>query len=349
MSERPTLTKTHHTATGFRNNYPTGWSRGSFWRWQRERWAQGVAKPPVGGWRFPSDTPNAAWLRANRTAPTLTWLGHATFLLQLGGLNFLTDPHLSARASPSNLIGPRRWMPPPLTVAELPHIDGVLLSHNHYDHLDTTTVKHLAQQSGGAPCFYVPLGLRQWFQRKGIENSVELDWWEETTCGAARLTFTPAQHWSARSTWDRNRSLWGGWRVDHPSFSFFFAGDTGYSRDFVDIHARLGPVDLAALPIGAYAPRWFMQVMHVDPDEAVKIKSDLHARQAVAMHWGTFVLTDEPLDEPPQRLRRALAAAAIDEREFWVMRHGETRSLDLRQEIVGEDLNNSASPSAAIS
>ena len=145
-----------------------------------------------------------------------------------------------------------------------------------------------------------------------------------------QTTFTPVQHWSARSTWDRDCSLWGGWRVDHPLFSFFFAGDTGYSADFKDIHARLGPVDLAALPIGAYAPRWFMQVMHIDPDEAVQIHQDLHARQSVAMHWGSFVLTDEPLDEPPQRLRRALTAANLSDDDFWLMRHGESRRLQVR-------------------
>lgn len=319
----------HHTATGFRNNYPTGWSRGSFWRWQRERWNGAVAVPPPGGWHFPSVVPPAAWLRANRSEPTITWLGHATFLLQIGGLNVLTDPHLSSRASPFATVGPRRCMPPALTVAALPPIDAVLLSHNHYDHLDTATVKQLARQPGGPPLFFVPLRLRDWFVRKGITNVVELDWWEHRACGDARLTFTPTQHWSARSTSDRNRTLWGGWRLDHPTFSFFFAGDTGYSQDFADIHARLGAVDLAALPIGAYAPRWFMQVMHVDPDEAVQIMHDLHARHAVAMHWGTFVLTDEPLDEPPRRLRRALMAASLGADDFWVLQHGETRTLAL--------------------
>ncbi len=317
----------HHTTGRFRNNYPTGWGRASFWRWQYERWVNGVAQPPPGGWHFPSDQPDGAFLRGNRQQATLTWLGHATFLLQIAGLNILTDPHLSARASPFRSVGPRRWMPAPLACHELPHIDLVLLSHNHYDHLDAWTVEQLKQQPGGEPHFLVPLRLASWFTRRGIRNVSELHWWQTLEHVGVRLTFTPVQHWSARTPWDRDRSLWGGWRLDHPELSFFFAGDTGYSADFAEIHARLGPVDLAALPIGAYEPRWFMQVMHVNPDEAVRIHLDLHARQSVAMHWGTFVLTDEPLDEPPHRLRRALGEQSLTERDFWLMRHGETRLL----------------------
>ena len=318
----------HHTATGFRNNYPEGWRRGSFWKWQRERLQNGgFATPPPGGWRFPSETPNAGWLRANRGVPTLTWLGHSTFLVQLGGINLLTDPHLSPRASPFSNLGPKRWMPPALEVEQLPHIDFALISHNHYDHLDEATVTRLARQPGGPPRYMVPLGLADWFERRRMPTVTELDWWQARDSHGLRLTFTPVQHWSARSAWDRDRTLWGGWRVDHAEFSCFFAGDTGYSPDFNDIHARLGPVDLALLPIGAYAPRWFMAVMHCDPDDAVQIHRDLHARHSVAMHWGTFVLTDEPLDEPPQRLRRALAAAGLGEEDFSVMKHGETRRL----------------------
>lgn len=332
-ADAPTDRPFHHTDAGFRNNHPDGWRRGSFWAWQRERWAQGVAQPPSGGWRFPADVPNSGWLRANRSEPTITWLGHSSFLLQIGGINIITDPHLSPRASPLTLLGPKRWMPAAIEVGALPHIDIALISHNHYDHLDAATVTRLARQPGGAPRYMVPLGLGAWFKRRGLHSVTELDWWQIFSCLGLTLTFTPVQHWSARSAWDRDRSLWGGWRLDHRDFSFFFAGDTGYSPDFKEIHARLGPVDLAALPIGAYAPRWFMQVMHVDPDEAVKIHLDLHARQSVAMHWGTFVLTDEALDEPPQRLARALAGANLSAQDFWVMRHGETRPLPTRAAV----------------
>lgn len=319
----------HHTPKGFRNNHPSGWQRPSFWRWQQERWQQGVPKPPAGGWSFPQLHPDVIWLNANRTETSLTWIGHATFLLQIAGVNVLTDPHLSQRASPLSFLGPRRWMPPALDFQTLPHIDIVVVSHNHYDYLDTETVRRLNQQAGGPPKFFVPSGLKAWFAAKGIRQVLELDWWEVTEHLSLTMTFTPSQHWSARTAWDRNRSLWGGWRLDlHHAprdFSFFFAGDTGYSKDFQEIRARLGAVQLAALPIGAYDPRWFMAASHVNPEEAVQIHLDLEAKQSVAMHWGTFVLTDEPLDEPPQRLRQALRARGIAEEEFVVMKHGETR------------------------
>lgn len=317
----------HHVDGGFRNNYPSGWGRASFWRWQQERWRRGLPKIPPGGWRFPHRLPDVDWLRANRTESAVTWIGHATFLYQHAGVNVLTDPHLTARASPLGFAGPRRWMPPALDFPALPHIDLVVVSHNHYDHLDTATVQRLARQPLGAPKFLVPLGLKSWFAAKGIPDALELDWWEVTDFRGLTVTFTPAQHWSARSAWDRNRTLWGGWRLDHPTASFFFAGDTGYSQDFVDIRSRLGPVDLAALPIGAYDPRWFMATSHVNPEEAVQIHLDLEARRSIAMHWGTFVLTDEPLDEPPHRLRRALHARGLSDEDFAVLEHGETRRL----------------------
>jgi hypothetical protein len=148
----------------------------------------------------------------------------------------------------------------------------------------------------------VPLGLKAWFAGVGIGAVTELDWWDAVKHRGPHVTLTPVQHWSSRTPWDRDKTLWGGWVVEHPQLRFFFAGDTGYSRDFKDIGARLGYIDLAALPIGAYDPRWFMQIMHVNPEEAVQIHQDLRARHSVAMHWGTFILTDEPLDEPPHRL-----------------------------------------------
>ncbi|MGH3851177.1 MAG: MBL fold metallo-hydrolase, partial [Pseudonocardiaceae bacterium] len=268
-----------------------------------------------------------ALLKANHAEPTMTWIGHATLLLQLGGVNILTDPHLTERASPFPFIGPQRWVPPALNFRELPHIDIVLLSHNHYDHLDRGTVTRLNRQPGGPPKFYVPLGLKAWFVNEGIGNVVELDWWERARELGLTLHFVPMQHWSSRTSFDRNRSLWGGWVVEQPSFRFIFCGDTGYSQDFQDIARRFGSFDLAAIPIGAYEPRWFMKTQHVNPEEAVRIHRDLHARHSVAIHWGTFALTDEPLDEPPRRLAEALAAARIAPEQFFVMKHGETRSL----------------------
>jgi L-ascorbate metabolism protein UlaG (beta-lactamase superfamily) len=318
--------KTHHTAEGFRNNYPSA-ARGSFLKWQRERWAKGLPKIPEGGYRFELLRPDVAWLQQNRSEPTLTWVGHATFLLQLDGLNILTDAHFSERASPVQFAGPRRVVPPALRLTELPRIDAVVISHNHYDHLDRLTVKQLAAQSGGSAHFFVPLGLKAWFAGVGIGAVTELDWWGATEHRGLTFTLTPVQHWSSRTPWDRDKTLWGGWVVEHPQLRFFFAGDTGYSQDFKDIGQRLGYVDLAALPIGAYDPRWFMQIMHVNPEEAVQIHQDLRARHSVAMHWGTFILTDEPLDEPPQRLAAARHAAGVPPEAFFVMKHGETRHL----------------------
>ena len=326
-------TKPHHTPEGFRNNYPTP-PRGSFWKWQQERREKGLPRVPPGGYHFPLHHPDVARLHANRSEPTLTWLGHSTFLLQIAGLNLLTDPHLTERASPLTFAGPRRVVPPALSLKQLPHIDAVLVSHNHYDHLDYSTVRRLSRQAAGSPMFFVPLGLKGWFAGHGMREVIELDWWEQAEHRGLRFHLCPVQHWSARTAWDRDKTLWGGWMVEHwegarhePAFRFFFAGDTGYSRDFLDIAARFAPIDLAALPIGAYEPRWFMQVMHINPEEAVRIHQDLRARYSVAMHWGTFVLTDEPLDEPPHKLAAARRAAGVPAEHFFVMQHGETRDL----------------------
>ena len=329
--------KSHHTARGFRNNYRTG-PRPSFWRWQRERWRKGLPRIPEGGYRFEVVKPDVPWLKTNRTEPTITWIGHATFLLQLNGVNVLTDAHLTERASPLGFAGPKRVVPPALGFAELPHIDAVVISHNHYDHLDRGTVRRLAAQAGGSPRFFVPLGLKAWLAGEGITAVTQLDWWDESDCQGLRFTLVPVQHWSARTAWDRDKTLWGGWVIEQPAFRFFFAGDTGYSADFRDIGERYGWFDLAALPIGAYEPRWFMSIMHANPEEAVQIHQDLRARYSVAMHWGTFILTDEPLDEPPVKLAQARTAAGLPPEAFFVMKHGELRKLApmLRQATARE-------------
>jgi N-acyl-phosphatidylethanolamine-hydrolysing phospholipase D len=322
--------KPHHTPEGFRNNYAQvpsgGWGR--FFKWKYEEWKKGVPKPPANGYRFPMAQPDLVFLQSNRSEPSITWVGHATLLLQVAGANILTDPHFSSRASPLSFAGPERKVPPGIALKRLPHIDIVLISHNHYDHLDEETVKRLAAQPGGSPQFFVPLGVKPWMQAIGIERVTELDWWELREFQGLTLQFLPVQHWSRRSLTDTNRTLWGAWAVLHPSLRFFFSGDTGYSQDFRDIRARLGAFDLAAIPIGAYEPRWFMSAQHVDPAQAVKIHQDLGARYSVGIHWGAFELTDEPLDEPPLKLAEARTAAGIPEDRFFVMRPGETRRLD---------------------
>lgn len=312
----------HHTRQGFRNNYLHE-RRGArdtlrfLWEFKRQRWS----RPD-----FPKATNDPAWLRANRSETSLTWVGHDTFLLQVGGLNILTDPHFTNRTSPSRWLGPRRLAPLGLALEQLPAVDLVLVSHNHYDHLDRRSVQWLARRHPQAQ-FVVPLGVRKWMLRHGIRKTAELDWWQDHEACGARITAVPAQHFSGRTATDGNRSLWCGFMLEIAGRKIYFAGDSGYSRDFADIGRRFAPMDLSLIPIGAYEPRWFMHPMHVNPEEAVKIHHDVGSRLSVAMHWGTFRLTQEPLDEPPRALAAALAAAGVHHDQFWVMQHGETRIL----------------------
>ena len=315
--------KPHHTATGFRNNYPHE-EKQSFWKWRWEKLRDGVPHKPAAGYRFDIVTTDVASL----PNPSVTWVGHSTLLLRVGGLNILTDPHFTERASPLTFVGPKRVVAPAIALAALPHIDAVLISHNHYDHLDRPTVVALAAQQGGPPKFFVGLGLARWFKDLGIANVEELDWWDARSLAGLRIHFVPVQHWSARTPWDTNRTLWGGFVVEHPSLRFFFAGDSGYSRDFHNIAQRFGPIDLAAIPIGAYAPRWFMRAHHINPEEAVQVHLDLKARHSLAIHWGTFDdLTDESLYDPPRRLQAVLVERNVELDKFWVFTHGESRSL----------------------
>ena len=329
----------HHAGDAFRNNYPHD-PKASFWLWKWEQMKNGVPEPPPGGWKIPQVRTDPAALKANRGEPAVTWIGHASFLLQLGGLNVLTDPHFSERASPVQFAGPKRIVALPIDVDELPRIDVVLVSHNHYDHLDVGSVKRLAAMgdrahppssgdlSPGGPLFLVPLGLKAWFNEIGITRVEEYDWWQSASAGGLRFTLVPVQHWSKRTLWDTNRTLWGGWVIEGAGLKLIHTGDLGYSRDARDIGERLGPFDLALIPIGAYAPRWFMKTMHIDPAEAIQIRADLHARRAIGMHWGTFEnLTDEPLDEPPAVLAAQRAAAGLAPDQFDVMKIGETRRI----------------------
>ena len=319
--------KPHHTAQGFKNNYQQGEMVGSLLRWQWERWRDGLPKAPANGYHFPVEKPDTAWLKNNRSQTTATWIGHASVLVQINGVNLLTDPIFSERASPVQWTGPKRVVPPALSIAELPHIDVVLISHNHYDHLDLDSVLALNAQSGGPPLFMVPLGVKPWMQAQGIQNVYELDWWQSENIAGLELSLVPVQHWSARSATDRFETLWGGWiartgKQSTQAFTLFFTGDTGYSKDFADIHRRFGDVDLALIPIGAYEPRWFMKPQHVNPTEAVQIHQDLHARHSLGIHWGTFELTDEALDEPPRALAEAIRQAGLAPEAFVVLQHG---------------------------
>ncbi|WP_153306330.1 MBL fold metallo-hydrolase [Desulfatiglans anilini] len=294
------------------------------WRW--ERLFKDI--PSAEDYHFELARNDPDFLRGNRSVNTVTWIGHATLLLQIDGRNILTDPHFSRRASPVQWAGPRRVAPPGLALSDLPPIDFVLVSHDHYDSLDVGSIEGLLSRKGGErTLFVVPKGLKRWFENLGVQRVVELEWWETHTEDGAALTAVPVKHWSKRSLFSKNQSLWAGWVVRSPGFAFFFAGDSGYTERFKEIGRRLGPFDLAAIPIGAYEPRWFMRDHHMDPGEAVQVHLDVAARRSVAIHWGTFILTDEPLDEPPVRLAEALAERGLDGDVFWVLQHGETRRL----------------------
>ena len=327
--------KPHHTPEGFRNTYgPAGGKPISdLLRWYVDRTSNGLPPPPskhVNGYDFPLARPDLEWLRSNRTEPSVTWISHATLLIQIGGINILTDPHFSERAFAVQWWGPRRRVPLPVRLDELPPIDLVVISHSHYDHLDRETVLALNAQAGGPPLFLVPLGIERWLAGQGIRHARALDWWDREAFRGLDIHFVPAQHWSARTPFDRNSTLWGGWVIRSPAFSFYFAGDTGYSRDFHDIGARFGGFDVAAIPVGAYLPRWFMKDQHVDPDEAVQIHLDVKARLSIGIHWGSFELTDEPLDAPIGDLARARAKHGVNDEAFVLLRHGETRRFDSR-------------------
>jgi N-acyl-phosphatidylethanolamine-hydrolysing phospholipase D len=266
--------------------------------------------------------PDLAFIRGNRSVRAATWLGHASYLVQMDGINLLTDPHFSPRALPLPWAGPERLIPVPVEHAALPLIDVVLISHNHYDHLDAPTLRWLAESH--APLFVVPLGVAPLLRRLGAERVVELDWWGRHRRGGLQLTAVPAQHFSGRGIGDRNATLWCGYVFEADGRRAYFAGDTGYSPDFAEIGRRCAPLDLALLPIGAYEPRSFMRSMHVNPEEAVQIHRDVGSRLSLAMHWGTFRLTLEPLDEPPLRLAMAREAAGLAAEAFQVPLPGET-------------------------
>jgi len=261
---------------------------------------------------------DGARLRDDRGLVGVTWIGHATFLVQTGGLRILTDPIFAPR-----LATVRRNVPPGVAPEDLPEIDVVLVSHNHRDHLDLPSLRRLR----GRPLHLVPLGVAATLRRAGLDRVDELGWWEAREVGAVRFAFVPSHHWSRRGLHDQNASLWGGWAIQSDAMTAYFAGDTGYFPGFREIGDRVGKIDAALLPIGAYAPRWFMKGQHMDPDDAGQALLDLGARHMVAMHWGTYKLTDEPLDEPPVRLEAWRTRAGVAKERVLVPAIGQTLEL----------------------
>lgn len=254
--------------------------------------------------------------------PSVTWIGHSTMLVRMDGVTFLSDPMFSERASPLSFAGPKRLVPPGVPLDELPSVDFAILSHDHYDHTDIPSITALAQRGTR---FIVPLGMGEVVRNAG-GDAVELDWWQHVRVGGVDVHCVPAQHFSGRSALgDHNRRLWSGWVVAGPTRRFYYAGDTGYFTGFAEIGKRLGPIDLAALPIGAYQPYSIMHFVHLDPEEAVQAAVDLQAARIIALHFGTFDLTEEPLDEPPRRFRRAATRNGLDSTRAWVLKVGESR------------------------
>ncbi len=315
----PKAPKAHHTADGFRNLYVDDAGKKGLFTFLfdvrlKEDWPDEgllIENPPT-----PTVSLDPGKLtKPDASAIQVTWIGHSTFLIQHNGKNILTDPIFSDRASPFSFAGPRRYTKPAIALKDLPPIDAVIISHNHYDHMDADTIRQL----GNKPKWFLPLKNADLFKDAGITNIAELDWWENSDLASVTFTLTPAQHWSGRGLFDRFKALWGTWaiRFEDTNVNLWFGGDTGYNNiQFKEIGEKLGPFDLSLIPIGAYAPRWFMRASHSDPAEAVKIHQDIRSRQSIGMHWGTFVLTSEPVMEPPKALEKALQEANLPENSF---------------------------------
>jgi len=328
-------TPAHHAASGgFRNPWPDSEQHGlgGMLRWTWERWRAGrLGRSP----RAPvaAATPQVVYPRVSYDECRVTWVGHSSFLLQIDGLNVLTDPVWGERASPVGWAGPSRLNPPGISLDQLPPIDLVLLSHDHYDHLCDSTVREVAHRFPLA-VWCAALGVGTPLGRRGVQGVGELAWFGSAGVAGAHVTCVPARHFSGRTITGRNSTLWCGWALIAGRHRLYFVGDTGSHPDFASIAARCGPFDVVLMPIGAYDPRWFMRPVHLDPEEAVEAYRAIAQAQRqpkpvmVGMHWGTFSLTDEPAHEPPVRTRAAWAAHAFDPELLWILAPGETRALN---------------------
>jgi N-acyl-phosphatidylethanolamine-hydrolysing phospholipase D len=326
----------HRPGGGFRNPWPDSQPAGfrAFLKWVLWERLTG-RRPPDGLASLPRPVaPSFVTPRAPADLITITWVGHASFLLQLGGRNVLIDPMWSERASPVRFVGPRRVTPPGVEFGALPPIDVVLQSHDHYDHLDDITVRRLVERYPQA-VWVAALGVGAFIRQRGGQDVRELDWWDSLRLGGVTISATPAQHFSGRSFAARDETLWCGWVIRAGGRAVWFAGDTGYHPDFGLIGERQGPFDLALVPVGAYEPRWFMRPVHMNPEDAVRAFIEVRRAASgvsprtmfVPMHWGTFKLTDEPLEEPPARTRAAWVAAGLPSDDLWILNPGETRTL----------------------
>lgn len=295
-------------------------SRTAFFKWMltRERtpwprWVDAHPGPP------PPERAGPGELR-------VTFVNHATILIQFDGVNLLTDPIWSERTSPVSWAGPRRHRPPGIRIEDLPPLDAIVISHNHYDHLDLPTLRGLADTD--LPIF-LPLGNDLLLVRENVPGAIAVDWWESRPLGErCRLHLVPAQHFSARGSADRNANLWGGFVIENGEDAVYFAGDTGWGRHFALIAERFPQIRLAILPIGAFKPRWFMAPVHVDPAEAIRAHRELHARASMVMHFGTFPLGDDGMTESADLLRSLLDQIPEPERpSMWIPKEGEGKAF----------------------
>ena len=318
----------HHTSRGFRN--PPGEPnpsrpRGSFLRFLLRRMGDRRRRPAVPDGHALAEHEALAELARHDGVDSLTWLGHAAFLIRLAGKTIISDPYLTDWAGPMRGTGPKRLVPAGIGIANLPPIDVLVLSHNHYDHLDGWAIRALPGKD--RMTVIVPLGLGRYFTRLGYLDVREVDWFQSVELDRLAITALPALHWSKRTPFDRNRTLWASFAIRSDDHCLWFAGDTGYGPMFQELGRAYGPFDTALVPIGAYEPQAIMRAHHTTPEEAVQVARDLQAATVVAMHWGTVVLTDEPAFEPPGRFRAAAAEAGYDEDRAWLMKIGETRRL----------------------
>jgi L-ascorbate metabolism protein UlaG (beta-lactamase superfamily) len=308
----------HFDGKKFRN--PGGTKAKGFkdlWKWMRNR-TRGVWKERMD---LKPGAPPAKRVEGDKLV--VTFVNHSTFLLQTSGLNILTDPVWSDRASPVSFAGPKRMRPPGIRYEDLHDIDLVLLTHNHYDHLDIQTMKRLWKDF--QPVVYCPLGVGKYLKRKGIKKVIELDWWGETEYNEQlKIVSTPAQHFSGRGMFDRDRTLWCGFALMTKKGSIYYSGDTGYGNFFKEIAERISPTRLSFLPIGAYKPQWFMSPIHTSPSDALRIHEEIGSPVSIAMHYGTFPLADDSQSEPEEEVRQIMKEKDISKEEFLVLEEGES-------------------------
>ncbi len=316
----------HHVpGGGFRNlpGYPKRDATGSDMRRFLYRQVTSVGVPNVPEAHVLPGAQVASQLAAAGN-PSVTWLGHATFIIRIAGKTILTDPFLGDTAGPYG-IGPKRFVPSAMTVDELPNLDVIVVSHNHYDHLDAKTIESYRYKD--TTQVIVPLGLGEFFTRRGYPRVLEQDWWQSWTSDGLTITTLPAVHFSGRGLFDRNKTLWASFAIESPTEKIWFSGDTANGPVFKEIGQRCGPFDLALVAIGAYEPRPIMRSVHASPEEAIDIAREIGAKRAVGMHWGTIRLTQEDPFEPPDRFRQAAAEKGFGTDNAWILRIGETRSI----------------------